>query len=237
MLATLSLLFATIFIDRRLLPKVLPTSTPVATITSTQVPASALAYRNSTKFGAQSALKVNLPTSWQLIDLDADHLKLVLDKLHVTSSTPAMQEALETLLTAVDPDSTALVALLLDDPAMAQSAMPTNVTIVVVPRHGLSLARYLEDVAADLRGHTGIEVQESKLNTTLRRTGLPVATLHYRMAANWLPGADLPMDGYQIAAFDSHATNIIVFTFTTSSPRYTELLPMFQEIVRNAQFN
>jgi hypothetical protein len=237
LLASLLVLFVLVFIDRRLLPRVLPTGTPAATMVSTLVPVDQVAYLNSTKLGAQSALKVNLPAAWQVIDLDAEHLNLVLDKLKVASSPAPMLEALETLRMAVDSNSTALVALLLDEQATEQAALPPNVTIVVVPRHGLSLARYLEDVGADLRRHTGIEVQESKLDNTLRPTGLPVASLHYTVAASLMPGASLPMDGYQIAAFDTHATNIIVFTFTTPSPRYTELLPTFQEIVRNAQFN
>ncbi len=233
----LTVLFALVFIDQRLLPRVIPTSTPVATLASALVPAGQLAYLNSTKFGAQSALKVNLPAAWQAIDLDAEHLKLALDKLKSTVTTPPMLVAVETLLIAVDADSTALVALLLDDQAKGQAALPPNLIVVVVPRHGLSLARYLTDVGADLQRHPGVEIQESKLDTTLRTTGLPVAILHYTLAADLVPGINPPMDGYQIAAFDAQATNIIVFTFTTPSSRYTELLPIFQAIVRNAQLN
>ena len=189
------------------------------------------------EFGAQAVLKLNLPADWQRIDLDADHLKLVLAKLKLASPTPPMLEALQTLLIGIDANSTALIALLLDEQATDQAALPPNLIIIVVPRNGLSLNRYLEGVEADLRRQPGIEVQESKLDHTLRPTNLPVATLHYRLAAPLLPGASLPIDGYQIAAFDAHATNLIVFTFTTPSSRYTELLPVFQEIVRSAQFN
>ncbi|MCX6047610.1 MAG: hypothetical protein NT075_21130 [Chloroflexi bacterium] len=231
------MLFALIFIDRRWWPKVEPTSTPVATVVRLPGSVHELAYLNSTKLGAQNALKVNLPAAWQLIDLDAEHLTLVLDKLKGAPVTPPMLEALETLLTAVNPDSTVLVALLLDEQATKQAVLPPNITIVVVPRQGLSLARYVEDVGADLRRRPGIEIVESKLDNTLRPTGLPVAILHYTLAAPLMADASLPMDGYQVAAFDAQATNIIVFTFTTPSPRYTELLPMFQELVRSAQFN
>ncbi len=240
LLASLMILSALVFIDQRLLPKVKPTGTPVAAIISTRLPimlTGQAAYINSTKFGAHTAFKLNFPATWQVIDLDATHLKQVLGKLKAASPAPPVLEAIETLLTAIDPDSTALVALLLDEQATRQAALPPNVTLVIVPRHGLSLARYLDDVGATLRRQPGIAIQESKLDNTLRTTGLPVAVLHYTLAVNLTPGARTALDGYQIAAFDAHATNIIVFTFTTPSPRYTELLPVFQEIVRSAQLN
>jgi hypothetical protein len=242
LLASLSVLALIVFVDRRLLPRVIPTGTPAATLVSTLMPTAAgqgaqSTYINSTKLGVHSALKLNLPAPWQVIDLDAEHLNRLLGKLKEKASAPPVADAVETLLTAVDPGSTALVALLLDAQATNQEALPPSVTIIVVPRNGLSLSRYLADVGADLSRHTGITIQESKIDNTLRFTNLPVAMLHYTWAANSMSSVSMAVDGYQIAAFDAQAANIIVFTFTTPSPRYIELLPMFQEIVRSAQLN
>lgn len=229
-------LFAAILWWPSVSPSPAPALTPVATLA--RGPATYLA---STKLTTASAIKVDLSAPWQVVNLNADQLTSLLGKLNGGALTPSSLDAVETLLSALDRNSTALVALLLDEAATNSQQLPPNLTIMAAPRNGLSLARYLEGITTNLSGRPGVTLHESKIDYSLRPEGIPVATLHYTVDES---GADspsaaamAPIDGYQIAAYDEQATQLIIFTFTTPAARYRELLPLFQEIIRTAQLN
>lgn len=221
-------------------PSVLPSPTPALTPLAT-LARGPEAYLASTKLTTASAIKVNLSAPWQVINLNADQLTSLLGKLNGGALTGSSLDAVETLLSAVDRNSTALVALLLDEAATKSQQLPPNLTIMVAPRNQLSLARYLEGITATLSSRPGVTLHESKVDYSLRPDGIPVATLYYTVddsGADSRSSATMPsIAGYQIAAYDEQATQLIIFTFTTPAARYQELLPLFQEIVRTAQLN
>ena len=230
-------ILVSLFVAVRWWPNALPTATPALTpalppmATVANGPAT---YINSTKLSAANAVKLNLSAPWQVIDLNAEQLNGVLDKLQEKALAPSEQDAVKILLSAVDRNSTVLVALLLDEQATNNGQLPPNLTIVKAPRNNLSLSRYLEGIVADLRSRPGVTLHENKIDNTLRPDGIPVATVHYTIEGNLSPAS---MDGYQIAAYDQKADNLILFTFSTPAARYATLLPLFQEIVRTAQLN
>jgi len=106
-----------------------------------------------------------------------------------------------------------------------------RLTVMMLPRNGLVLERYLEEVSTMLsRG--GVVVYESTIDHTVRMDGLPVAALHYKLES---VGA-LAVDGQQMATFSRDGTQLILFTFTTPQARYAELLPAFKQIVGAAHY-
>ncbi|MFN8487318.1 MAG: hypothetical protein U0350_06975 [Caldilineaceae bacterium] len=228
------------------LPKTFPT---VATVPTATEPALAIltptlttesspkTYRESTKLGTTTALKVDLPPPWRVLQVNSDYLNKVLSKLDADAAKQPNAAAVQTLLQAVDRDSTALVAVWMDAKPGDQPMLPPNLTIVIAPRNNLSLVQYIDGVVAELKERSGVIVHETKLDYRLRPSGIPVATLHYTMEAGLWPDETTPLDGYQVAAFDATATNVILFTFTAPTPQYPKLLPMFQKIVQTAQLN
>jgi hypothetical protein len=176
---------------------------------------------NPALLDVRTSVTLTLPTSWQTADLDADAFRQTASRIG--------NGAAQTLLSAVGDDAVVRVALL--DQA-STAATPTSLMVIAVQRNELSLDRYLEDVRGGLVAQ-GAAVHAAAMNIDLRKDGLPVATLHYTLAAE--PGA-AALDGYQVIAYDTTATQFVLFTFTTPSTRYAEMLPVFQETVRSADF-
>ncbi len=228
------------------LPKALPTAVAVPTAPE---PALAIltptltteirpqAYLESTKLGATTGIKVDLPPPWRVLQVNSAYLDKVLSKLNADTAKQPNAAAVQTLLQAVDRNSTALVAVWMDAKPGDQLILPPNLTVVITPRNNLSLAQYIDGVVAELKERSGVIVHETKLAYDLRPAGIPVATLHYTMETGLWPDETTPVDGYQVAAFDAKATNVILFTFTAPTPQYPKLLPMFQKIVQTAQLN
>lgn len=245
-LVSISVILAGALVVTRWLPKAPPmvvaASTPAesdilvftATVTPDNRPA---AYLDSTKLGTTMSIKVDLPAPWRVLHINSDYLDKVMNELDKDTTNQPNTAAIKTLLRAIDRNSTALVAVLMDTQAKNQPLSLPNLTIMVTSRNNLSLAQYIDGVVAELKERPGVTIQETKVDYALRSNGLPVATLHYTMDVGLLPDATTPVDGYQVAAFDAKATNMILFTFTAPTARYPELLPMFQKIVRTAQLN
>lgn len=228
------------------LPKAVPTIAALPTATepalviltptlTTETPPQA--YLRSTKLGATTAIKVDLPPPWRVLQVNSDYLNKVLSKLDADVANQPNGAAVQTLLQSVDRNSTALVAVWMDAKPGDQPVLPPNLTIVITPRNKLSLAQYIDGVVAELKERAGVTVHETKLDYALRPAGIPVATLHYTMETGLGLDETTPLDGYQVAAFDAKATNVILFTFTAPTTQYPKLLPMFQKIVQTAQLN
>jgi hypothetical protein len=186
-----------------------PPATPAPTTPATPAPTEPVlpSVVNPALLDVRTGVTLTLPTGWQTTDLDADTFRQTASRIG--------NRAAQTLLSAVGDDALVRVALL--DQA-STAATPTSLN--------------LEDVRAGLSAQ-GAAVHEAKMNIDLRKDGLPVATLHYTIAAD--PGA-AAFDGYQVIAYDATVTQFVLFTFSTPSTRYAEMLPVFQETVRAADF-
>jgi hypothetical protein len=80
-------------------------------------------------------------------------------------------------------------------------------SIAAMPRHALSLERYILDVTEHFSSTTGVDPVEARLVTDLRRDGLPVAFIRY---ATTSPAGEV--SGYQAATFDITGTQLLVAT-------------------------
>ncbi len=209
------------------------TLAPTVVATSTAAPSTTAepdAYTLSVKLAAHVAITLVLPAPWQQLDLTKGAWRDTLSRLPLEDQALERRLAVENMLAALDPDSSALVAVLNDNLTADAAALP-RLTVMMLPRNGLVLERYLEEVSTMLsRG--GVVVYESTIDHTVRMDGLPVAALHYKLES---VGA-LAVDGQQMATFSRDGTQLILFTFTTPQARYAELLPAFKQIVGAAHY-
>jgi len=222
---------------------VLPSSTnsvPIATLVPTAAATNPVApvgtaesdaYHKSVKLAASTRITLVLPAAWQPLDLSAGALSDTLSRLAAADEAAEQHWVIANLLAAIDPDSVALAAVLIDHQTAAAAAIAPSLTVVALPRHDLTLERYLAEVHATLR-QAGAIVYESMLDNRVRSDGLPVAFLHYKLEGD----GSLAVDGQQMATFNREGTQLILFTFTTPQARYAELLPAFKQIVGTAQY-
>lgn len=198
------------------------TATPSPPLTTPEVTAVTPApVFNPTLLDLRSSVSVTLAAGWQTMLLDAGGLRQRVGAIGDSTG--------QTLFSAVGDEATALVAHW-EDAALDES-LP-SLTVIVVQRNELSLNRYLDEVRTGLQAH-GATVHQSALAVGLRQDRQPVGVLHYTLS-NSVAGS--PLDGYQVIAYDATATQLVVFTFTTPSARYAEMLPRFEEAVWSADF-
>jgi hypothetical protein len=215
--------------------------TPTATPTSTAAPVVeetpgqavtpvALMQVRPALLDVRRSVTLTLPAGWEEVALENDQLRGSLAKIS-WGAAAGRQVAAAGLLAGMSEEATALLARTASTNA---EQPPTSVMVVAVERNDLTLNRYLDDVVVGLRAQ-GVQVEKAGLTAALRRDGLPVATIHYRMAQmSGDPSTELA--GYQVAALDASATQLIIFTFTTPAAQWGEQLARFDEIIRTADF-
>ncbi len=132
---------------------------PIATLvppeaaTRTVAPAATAepaAYTTSVKLASNVGITLVLPVSWQQLDLSAGTLRDTLSRLALADAAPGRLLAVENLVAALAPNSSALVAVLVDNPPPDAVAAFPSLTVVALARHDLTLDRYVEEVRSDV---------------------------------------------------------------------------------------
>jgi len=133
----------------------------------------------------------------------------------------------EQLAAATGHDSTILAALYEKEPA---SDFTPSLTVMLLPRNGLSLRVYLQEAKNMLDETAGVEVEWVKFDDSLLSDGAPVAALHYV-----LDGAEQQVASYQALFFDANAEYVVVMTFAAPFDDFEAMLPLFQDVVSSAE--
>ncbi len=117
------------------------------------------------------------------------------------------------------------------DAADAAAAPQAQLTVLALPRGGLTLGAYLDQTAAQIAAESGAAVDRAELDPTLRGDGLPAAVVEYTVTSD----SGDPQAGYQATLVGGDPDTLIVLTFTARAAVYAELRPQFIEIVRRVE--
>jgi hypothetical protein len=125
-----------------------------------------------------------------------------------------------------------LIALL---PDAENLALPVaQVTVSVLPTHGLTLDDYVAATEAELTSIANTSVMTAHIDPMLGVGSFPASVIEYTAEPqSGAPNSDeKPIAGLQVAFFGHDAETLIVLTFTTTVDRFAELQPEFLHIVR-----
>jgi hypothetical protein len=175
----------------------------------------------------RQSLQLHLTAEWQTTWLSAAALGQLLYPATVDQST-GRQEAVTTLR-----HSLANETMLLSGSYHASGSRAERATLLIfaVPRNGVSLERYLQDVEEQLAVQ-GAQTAEAIISAEYRTDRLPVGLLHYV-----LPGQQptvAQVSGIQLVTMDRSADRLIVFTITTSAEDTTDLDARIREVMRGS---
>lgn len=136
---------------------------------------------------------------------------------------------------AADPPSTVrgAVPLLMawrDAATFADSRL--RFTLIAVPRNGLSLERYLDDVRSQLLEDAYVSDVVARIATDLRADGLPVALISYRTGTQMGQTQIGQMVGYQVAALDATGEQLLIATLVQPEDDEMQLLRSFIAAMR-----
>ena len=174
---------------------------------------------------------VALPCCWVGLPAPGAALEAALaDLLQTPSPEQTPSQTPSEQATRLATQALELVAILPD--GETGGAPLAQLTVSVLPSGGLTLEQYLENTAAELNRIANTHVQESRLDPALHPQHLPAAVIEYRSEAA------RPIAGLQIAYYlpqlndNAQPAYLLVLTFTTAEPLYSELAPSFAEIAR-----
>jgi len=181
----------------------------------------------STTLIASHGITILFPEPWTAIDLDSEDISARLTALQNRDDSEAWQTAVAQLTAATGHDSMIAVALYEDQ--SVSDFMP-NLTVMLLPRNGLSLRVYLQESERMLEEMAGVAVERAEFDDSLLSNGAPVATLHYVLG-----GTEQQVASYQALFFDATAEHVVVMTFAAALDDFEAMLPVFQDVVRAAE--
>lgn len=209
-------------------PAAMPTAASLLpTVTPRPLPTTGPTTFTSPRYG----YTVALPCCWVGLPSPSAALEAALADLLQTPApeqTPSQRPSEQ--VTRLATQALELVAILPD--VEGGGAPLAQLTVSVLPSGGLTLEQYLESAAAALNRIANTEVQESRLDPALHPEQLPAAVIEYRSeAARAIAGLQV---AYYLPQLNESAqpAYLLVLTFTTAEPLYSELAPSFAEIAR-----
>jgi hypothetical protein len=187
---------------------------------------------------------VTLPCCWLALPTPGTAIESALAEMEDENGIPMFGDLTERLRGQETGAVMELIALLPDD--NNTSTPVAQMTVSVLPAHGLTLAGYLAATEAELNSIANTTVLTAQIEPTLGVEGLPATVIEYtagNVAASSTPPAVTPAEGadadsenivagLQVTFFAENPDYLIVLTFTASTGRYAELQPEFLHIVR-----
>jgi len=129
-----------------------------------------------------------------------------------------------------------LIALL---PDKQNVALPiAQMTISVLPMHGMTLEKYLAATAGELNNIANTDVLTSAIDAKLGVGAFPAAVIEYHSMPTAAAGESVKtIAGLQVAFYGQDAGTLIVLTFTTNTDLYDKLKPEFLHIIASVTLN
>ena len=166
---------------------------------------------------------LTLPGGWWVLDMPKDGDEMLVSSVAEQSELDSWAEAAQRFEERESDVRTEVVARNTED-----AAAPVSMTMVFIPRHGLSLEQYLAGTVAELEAiDADIRVEESGIDDELRTDGVPIATLQYTHT----DASAGSITYYQTALFDSTADHLLVMTFATPATHFHSKLSAMQGII------
>jgi hypothetical protein len=240
------------------LPIVTSVNAPVGTLTNTVAASlastleAAASPPSPTSIASQGAFftsprysyTVTLPCCWLALPTPGTAIESALAEMEAENNAPIFGDLTDRLRGQKTGAVLELIALLPDDENVATPV--AQMTVSVLPTHGLTLDGYLAATEAELNSIANTTVVTAQIEPTLGVEGLPAVVIEYtagNVAVSPTPPAatpavDLDADsdgvvaGLQVAFFGESPDYLIVLTFTATTERYAELQPEFLHIVR-----
>ena len=172
----------------------------------------------------RQSLQLHLTEEWQTTWHSAAEIGEALQSSAAGQSKPLHQAA--TTLQRALADET----MLLSGRYQTRGNQVEHATLLIyaVPRNGLSLERYLQDLEGQLAAQ-GAEVTGTPISAAYRSDRLPVGMLHYTLPVQPETGAQFR--GIQLVTMDRGAKRLIVFTITTSADAAIDLDARIREVM------
>lgn len=228
-------------------PNVTPTSGALATPTfegNTATPGSSESVPGAAIGGAEGAIftsprfsyTIVLPCCWLALPTPGTAIESVLAELEAENGVPVWGDLSERLRERESGALLELIAMLPDDENLTLPV--AQVTVGVLPAHGMTLDNYLAATEAELTTIANTDVLAAYIEPTLSIDTYPASVIEY--TAMRTPDLDDEPDeivaGLQVAFFGLDAEWLIILTFTTTQDRFDALRPDFLHIVRGVSF-
>jgi hypothetical protein len=228
-------------------PNVTPPSGAPATPTfegNTATPGSSESTPGAAIGGAEGAIftsprfsyTIVLPCCWLALPTPGTAIESVLAELEAENGVPVWGDLSERLRERESGALLELIAMLPDDENLTLPV--AQVTVGVLPAHGMTLDNYLAATEAELTTIANTDVLAAYIEPTLSIDTYPASVIEY--TAMRTPDLDDEPDeivaGLQVAFFGLDAEWLIILTFTTTQDRFDALRPDFLHIVRGVSF-
>lgn len=177
-----------------------------------------------------------LPCCWLALPTPGTAIESVLAELEAENGVPVWGDLGERLRERESGALLELIAMLPDDENLTLPV--AQVTVGVLPAHGMTLDNYLAATEAELTTIANTDVLAAYIEPTLSIDTYPASVIEY--TAMRTPDLDDEPDdmiaGLQVAFFGLDAEWLIILTFTTTQNRFDALRPEFLHIVRGVSF-
>ncbi len=180
---------------------------------------------------------VVLPCCWLALPTPGTAMETALAELEADKDLPVWGDLGEQVRERATGAVMELIALLPDE---ENAATPlAQLTVSVLPTHGLTLDDYLTATEDELNSIANTHVLTAYIESTLGVGTLPASLIEYTFAPTLATTDDSEQTiaGLQVAFFGHDADTLIVLTFATTIDRFTELEPEFLHIVRTVILN